>query len=775
MTPSARLLSALLIVLTATWLTAPALANPNRTAEFDADTLEYLPDDVACALLNLGTGKAASSSAKPDKPGKAKKQDNPAAKHQAPPGQRCLEKLEKRGLIAVVLYGSAAENLDIMAIDADALRIGPNQVRPWRKEVLYDDLNHDNLTDMVILVKQRKLGLQEGDRFLTITGIHALPAVPGPLSDDATSQPMLATAPLGASPSPATVLFSAVLKGVGSTVGSTATSYLLGSLGIANESDTPLVDLSPIESELEGISEQIAALTTEVNQALNLIAGEIQTGQCSTAFNTISDDVSQITTWTNILQDWSSRTNDGDLPPLTSCQVDDIENCMETWVSEVLDSSNGVIARLTRIHTELVPGGGIDGLLDACVKSFGAPASFTFGDTDYYAKVQDLSHYFYGIQAQAANLYAEARHFRAWQAAVADGLADPDVSTVRNICEAPPVGTQTKTQCDLAKTAVSRLYRRLQTQVAVAGAPYSRSNVALVNGTNDLWLLRLDDVADSDGYGCVFPLTSAATCGSSTGTYQQTTFSDSQGQPLVLGGLDDFSGYSNWQVADNTAWSNLMRSTVGGVGYRASETVATFMDDTLGFDSSGQARIFITNNTVDAGLNIRNAEPDQVCFLDANYQGSTWTNTSTPPWCSSQSIGSSYPPSGDTKIYVGFYANYCGFNTRAGFVPGDSQNMGFYAGRPAFQAVGETGPCPVWYDSARPTWWTVHNRAEGTPRHFRYPIVDISTLSCGDTLMCGGARSRFNPGGVPSMCGADFDAYFENLVPTPDSLTGSGC
>ncbi|MBY5920231.1 hypothetical protein [Ferrimonas balearica] len=770
MNPVIRLIPAAFLLFVALCLSiAPTLANPNRTVEFDADTLEYLPEDVACALITLGTR------------GKSPHQDEGSDIHGSPPWrnasepEQCFKKLEKRGLVAVVLYGSESDEADILAIDTESLRLGPNQARPWRQEVLYDDLNHDALMDLVLLVQKHKLGLEEGTRFLTITGLHAYGDTSGPLPSTTDSQPMQATAPLGASPNPATALFSAVLRGVGSSIGSTATSYLLGSLGIANQSDSPLVDLSPIVDELEGISEQIAALTTEVNQALSLIAGEIQTGQCSTAFNTISDDVAQITTWTNILQDWSDRTANGDLPPTTSCAVSDIENCMETWVNAVLDTNDGVVTRLTRIHTQLVPSGGIDGLMAACVKSFPQPGSFTFGDTDYYAQVQDLTHYFYGIQAQAANLYAEARHFRAWQAAVDEGLATPDVTTVRDVCDSPPAGTQTKTQCDLAKTTVSRIYRRLQTQIAVAGVPYSRSNVALLNGTNDLWLLRLDDVSDADGQGCAFPLTTAATCGSSTGTYQDTGFVDVDSKPLVMGGLDAFAGYNNWRVADNTAWTNLMRSTVNGVGYQSSQTVEAFMDDTLGFDSSGKARIFITNNTVDAGLNIRDSEPNQVCFVDANYQGSKWTNTAVPPWCSSESLGSSYPPSGEEKIYVGYYSGGCGYNTRAGFVPGDSNNMSFYAGRPAFQAVGDSGSCPVWLGSARPTWWTVHNRAEGTPRHFRYPIVDISTLSCGEALMCGGARSQSNPAGIPSMCGADFDAYFDNLVPTPDSLSGSGC
>ena len=670
--------------------------------------------------------------------------------HTLPPAIAWLFPSDSRkSLTKIAIYGTEAFN--VRNIHDRHIRVGNGQAKPigyWR--IVYD-INDDGLEDLVFVVNTQKLKTDEADRFLVVTGHTSTTG----------SKTFHAAAPLGASSNLATELFFAVAEGVTGGLTHTAAGYALSALGIGEESSEPVLELSEIVAELSDISNTIAALGTELNSSLNLILTEIQRLDCNNQFNIIASDIAQITTWSNILQEWTMRTANGIPPPSAMCSTPDIENCFETFVVDVLagtSSGEGVQNRLTSIHTELAAGGGLSGLLATCIVPMGQPVASTLDDRNYYAKVQDLVHYFYGIQVQAMNIYAEARHYRAWQAYVSDGFGDPGVDEAPEVCNNAPLGSQAGIHCALVKTELNRVYSRLQTQFAIAGAPYSQGKLVMLNGSNYLWPLNLDDFRANDGFTCQTPLTANFPCGTPAGTSHDKYFFTKLGGNLPYGGFGStgFNGYFLWQTARASQWQELLGTTSHG----ANQTLAAVMKDNLGF-STNVNRIFLTNDIVTTrGTNV-------VRWLDTNFSPNGWHAVGFPPWGGIDSFKFMYTNSGDQR-----FTNNCVFNGQSSFVNNNTPTGFFYHGYLQQSSFGDDGqPCELFHPGHEPGGFV---QSENNIQ-LRYPLLDVSRLPCGQPLLCGANRSDVNPAGVPSMCGADFDAYFEDRVPMPEGFQFPGC
>ncbi len=657
----------------------------------------------------------------------------------------------------IAIYGT--EEVDVRDLHFRHIRVGNAQIRPLGQWKTHYDLNDDGYPDLIFVVLKKRLGIQEGDRFLPIT-THTVGS-----GDESLN--VMATAPLGGSAEIAGQIFLAVAKGAAGGAGRTAMSYALSSLGIGGQSSDPAVDLSPITDELANISDQISQLSTELKYSLSLIDTEIKTLDCNNQFNNITDDISQILSWSGTLREWAERPEKGLALPYLTCEDDpDAENCIEAFVQDVLSgtySGRSAKIRLLAIYTQLTAGGGVSGLIGTCVGAFDLPSG-TLDDRTYYANIQDLLHYFNGVQVQGLNVYAEARHYRAWQAYVED-VGELDIEQAPAVCSLAADYTEAKTQCGLVSTMVNRIYARLETQYSLGGAPYSQSSLVIVNGSGYVWPLNLDDFrADAGFTNCPSPLSSAAPCGSVAGTWADTEFLTAGGDPVIYGGtgLVGFDGYEGWEVAGVDQWTDLIATSPH---YNGSYTLEDHMRNNMGFALGSSNQIYLTN---DIG-NLSGWDEHIVGWVDTGYVGNDWEFVGKPPW------------SADThELLDSFYSNYddyrctahCCFDGPASYLPSNSQNQSFYVAYQQQGGLGDDGkPCPLFYPrSSSPGMLQSENREQ-----LRYPVLDANSISCGGDLICGGARSNTNTSGVPSMCGADFDAYFEDIIPRPDSFVDEGC
>jgi hypothetical protein len=75
-----------------------------------------------------------------------------------------------------------------------------------------------------------------------------------------------------------------------------------------------------------------------------------------------------------------------------------------------------------------------------------------------------------------------------------------------------------------------------------------------------------------------------------------------------------------------------------------------------------------------------------------------------------------------------------------------------------------------WIDGVQPGWVLDSDGVSAT--QFLWPVFDMSTATC-NTNVNGSARSTTNVQGVYTMCGDDFDQWFAEIVPTPESPDGS--
>jgi hypothetical protein len=122
--------------------------------------------------------------------------------------------------------------------------------------------------------------------------------------------------------------------------------------------------------------------------------------------------------------------------------------------------------------------------------------------------------------------------------------------------------------------------------------------------------------------------------------------------------------------------------------------------------------------------------------------------------------------------FIQFTSN-CIFNGQQPFIDNGSDNQNFYFGWLQESQYGDdNNACELFYPNA--LFWPGMVKWQNSTQ-LRYPVININSLSCGATLLCGGTRPDVNPAGVPSMCGSDFDAYFEERVPKPDDFQFLGC
>ncbi len=443
-----------------------------------------------------------------------------------------------------------------------------------------------------------------------------------------------------------------------------------------------------------------------------------------------------------------------------------------------------------------------DGIIGTCESAVALPAAASFGaDLTFYQDPINLLQYFSDYQTMAALLLVEYYNYQAFLRSpyfsttkVINGLP---ASQAAQICANPTGGTAT--QCGFARDVIEQLYVYLQNQYSSNGVPYStrdssgnlQTGLYMVgNGstTNYLFAASLEEFTnfeDSPQNNCPSPLTSSSPCG--------LTFRNDPTTTPFWTGLSTYQFETAWTPATAVMWSTVATTFNDG---STSPTLAQILN-ALGFQNA-ENKIVLTPTTytatpvlTDFGGNpldaFGTAGALADCFLDTNQARSI----SRQPWCyNGSNNGVDYGAATDlleSKGTVSYgskdtpclaYASNSGLEAatnQACFYNFDGNSTCGSLFVSPWQAdagvIGAGCPAPSgdWQGAGQPSWLLNSNGTVSEGGYF-WPAIDESSPTCGTNLsysflQAAVKRTSTNFRGVPTMCGADFDAYFAQIAP----------
>jgi hypothetical protein len=515
------------------------------------------------------------------------------------------------------------------------------------------------------------------------------------------------------------------------------TGWGLAAIGLNFDQDQPF---NEIESELETISDQL----TEIDDELEQLNEEILQETCDMQADTTTSARADIDTYASEYYDFIT---DGATP----AQLDE-------WADDVLgtdgDGTTGVLADLETINDGLLPAGNSDGVLTACIEAMTGPTAGTAGDTDYYDDVSNLTMFFYGYQAKGLGMLVEAYHYKAYEEwSQSNDISSVDPNTDGTFCTSATSSDSWYSWCEYAVNELDDLYEDLQTQFALAGAPYTVEDEAVtINGTDYVLVESLEDFSAAQGSSCATPLLSDAPCGPTTGTNLTTSFTMS----------DTYAWRTDWAPASAVAWQSVNQWWT-----TSDQTLGEYLSTNFGMDwTDGYTKIILTPTTYDATIttvvNAPHPTFDAGCFLDTSLEKSF----AHQPFCYNGSYdGNDYGEASDLLSHGSSY-DYEGLDCpliSASSTLTDESTSSFYEGT----YKNPFSFCPTgWENDVQPGW--VLDSSGATDSQYLWPSFDMSTATC-NTNDDGSTRSNTNPGGVYTMCGDDFDLWFAEIVPAVPS------
>lgn len=477
--------------------------------------------------------------------------------------------------------------------------------------------------------------------------------------------------------------------------------------------------LGAIETQLDAIDQTL--LKTNCNDestAANKAAGDIATDYDK--YSDFVDNANGINTVDNVPA----------LPDPTK---------LAEWVDTILgsgDPEKSMLQKLQDIHTGLMGEGAEQGIIEACLDP-GLAKPPTAGETDtvYYDHVAGLMTTYYYSQMLGLMMYAEALHLEAlWSITVPVPL-NP---LTFNPCAKDWNPTQLSL-CGDAANEIDRVWERLATQYAKAGAPYTWGEVIVVykpatEGPPVLFVKSLEKFTNDPG--CPTPLTQASPCGLTVG--RQTTAS-------ITNTFGKTYHYTNtWRPADAVDFET---ATYGRPG---NQVVGTYLDS-LGFETAGgKVVVFADTFSWSASFwGIDNVKTTK--FLDTRF-----------PW---QVIGESDPGMDDVVRNGPLCSSVLKYWAKPieNSVITDQSNRWYNI---------DLDPCNVdgslqW--KSNPGYKTDESQWSFA-KAYRWPATDPNALPCSK------GRSNTNMlgmGVVQTMCGSDFNAWFEAQAPRPATCDGN--
>jgi hypothetical protein len=521
---------------------------------------------------------------------------------------------------------------------------------------------------------------------------------------------------------------------------------------IGGELDTIESTLTTIASDLTNIEDELEELNCGLDvDFIDQYAGPIQ---------------SYYQTYANWLTDMCNADasgtcqNNGPLP-----SVDDVSewaNCavgLPTSGQSCQDDE--ILTLLDELNDAASATAGASGSISDCIKTKGAaPAQDSVDDRPYYtANVVPITDWYLGIDTHAMVVLTEAYHFRAWQAAGSPSSSSAD-EIYANVCSTG----STPEGCVEPITIYSNDFLGIaKGQLQAGGAPYSTDEYLMANGQDYLIARSIEQynmAADPDNTaGCSTTepgeLTSAPgdVCGATVGEYDAAFSSVAYG-PYGYGSGNGTWVSTPWQVFGNI--SNAFNSSAPGTLLLTSFLCTM---STSGGDAStctqpnGGLGLFFGKKVVvhpetdfDSWIseNIGNA---QLIFTDGGLERQF----------AEQPVTARMSLLDVTCSNCGCAGN--GNNTRA-------QQASWYT-----EQID-----PNWYEGiiclptgfeASATGWSPPGpgyNPPGTYAQYRWPALDWTELACSNDEAANDT-SNLNPAGVPSLCGQDFDAWFETVVP----------
>ncbi len=628
---------------------------------------------------------------------------------------------------------------------------------------------------------------------ILITGVAML-AMPAPATADTVTAPVTV-----ASWSQALQVFEGLEQAVGppeaartSGMVTDAIGWTLASIGLAVDADSAeqvsenLEDISDslqqVQQSLTAVDQQIAQMQVElaavsVQQAWADCAEQTQgTSQPVAVIQSASDEYNQFITQ-------ATSANGSEPAPTVEALVD--------WAQDYTSGAKNLLTALNDI-ADVLSGTQQTGSLQACgqaLYSMYSTSALNF-EENYYGPLYQYLSYWYQTQVQGLNLYVEAQHVLALDAAGdLTGFQPTDPAV---ICTQDISGAVT-TACDNAQASVNTVYDAIRGQIFIAGAPYLWGSGDMVTAAapaqnNKAWLV---DINDYNSTGCVLPLTSnTSACGGTVGSTWPLS-------PTTWGPFS-WGSYSNWQPAVTADWLALMPASQQKLSM--SGTYASWMAQ-LGFGDStwgpgaGLENLLIYTSEITESSNpdlnaktwMNNAVSDYqnavdgMCLLDtAAYVGSggsAWVR----PLCDDEGGG----------ILSVLLASFDGQTSEwSGVAPGGAEGNypggGPFTNTAFYTANFSQGPknSPWWINQV-PGWMTGTYGLSGntTPQgylftpspQYRWPVFVLSNSLCSVTTPAGSAMTVTTSVGAYTMCGADFAAWLAvQLPPAPSPVVASG-
>jgi hypothetical protein len=294
--------------------------------------------------------------------------------------------------------------------------------------------------------------------------------------------------------------------------------------------------------------------------------------------------------------------------------------------------------------------------------------------------------------------------------------------------------------CNQAGVATNGVYNALIAQFTTAGAPYTNDDFLMAthdDGTPRLWVKSLEDFAQAYGSPCTYPLTSevpanSSSCGVMAGWWNSP----------VLGNTFTYRGYTEWAWTGHSHLQQLFNGWNSG-------TAGNYLETKRGFKNMTN-KVIITVDPISITLGNSPGPQEFVPFIDTDfdhsfqpsvvYNSASFDRMTLFTWAQYDCR--------DPYFHWSTANNLPGF--RNGFY-----ELSIYYG---CNSKGE------WenYHWVKVSGWDKYNTTAAA-RQFLWPVGATALF----TDYCTHNRSSKNVAGVWTMCGDDYSAWFEEIVPRP--------
>jgi hypothetical protein len=511
--------------------------------------------------------------------------------------------------------------------------------------------------------------------------------------------------------------------------------WAMGALGLAEESPDYTEQLDKIDEDLQEIIGQL----NDIEDELASINAELLKLDCSEQQTALTIETGRIDFLLQKYQSFVSAANAGGRTPNAT---------LSDWADQVLaqgayTSQTPMGQILTTMANQLIQPS--SGAITACVQAVPKPPASSFGDTDYYDAVSHFTTYYYYYQVQGLMLLNEALHYKSWVAA--GSPSDVSADSVSFVCKDP----NAVYLCNQAGIATNGVYNALIAQFNAGGAPYTNDYFLMAthfdNGTPRLWVKSMEDFSQAAGDNCAYPLTSNAPCGI---TAADAWYTPPNVLPLT------YRGYNEFGWVGQTLLNDVLNGWDSG-------TAGNFLETKRDFKNM-KNKIIIAHNTVSIRLANADNNLDFVPFIDTDFDYSFQPGLvdDTDSFNRMTSLQRGH------KICYGFLTAYdrvwYDWYTSAG-VPGNRNNfynLRAHQGRSADCGKSDgTYYAFSWAEADQPGW--LASNTGPNARQYRWPHAKTALF----TDYCTHGRSSKNAAGVWTLCGEDFTAWFENIVPRP--------